>query len=65
MPAAPKRRRTRSAVPASQQRARAEYVKTSGVVITDEDVAAVIAEQEAALARMHARLRRARRARTA
>jgi hypothetical protein len=52
-------------VPPSQLRAREEYVRTSGVVITEEAVAAVGAEIDAARKRARARLRRARRARKA
>ena len=66
MPAAPKRRRRRPSttkVPASQLRARAEFVKSSGVVITDELIAALAADEAAALARVDARLRRLGRAR--
>jgi hypothetical protein len=61
-PKASKRRSRTNGVPASQLRARKEYVKSSGVVITDEMVEAIRAEIHAAVTRAHARLRRARRA---
>jgi hypothetical protein len=61
--AKPRKRPSRThGVPASQLRAREEYVKSSGVVITDEAVAAIGAEIDAAVEGAHARLRRARRA---
>ena len=64
MPRAKPRKRpapSNKATPA-QLRAMDEYIRTSGVVITDEMVAAISAEIDAAVKQAHARLRRARRA---
>jgi hypothetical protein len=63
-PKAKKRPAANKATPA-QLRAMDEYIRTSGVVITDEAVAAIDAEINDAVRRAHARLRRARRTGTA
>jgi hypothetical protein len=64
MPRAKPRKRPAPAHKATPAQLRAidEFVRTSGVVITDEMVAAIGAEIDAAVRRAHARLRRARRA---